>query len=1230
MTDELITQFSSASFSEWCREKFDRFTADPHAASDAGDFAHAEFVGYVQTLPHGETNRPLLVMAVHAGKEINERSSRRLQFDFARRQLQAAIDRPPAKVKGLFTQGLFAFYDDAGRFRLSLITGRAEGRRLIYADFKRQSFFVVPDPERNKTFRARTASSFATWESLVEAFSVETLTKEFYNNLFSWYERAVDPASKVSFPNDIQSDMDNLELVPEHMIRLITRLMFVWFIKQKGLVPEKIFRVEALGSLLKDFDPESETEGNYYNAILQNLFFATLNNKIEDRDFATNGSTRAENENHYGVKTLFRNPKGNTWFKVPDHQIIDLFEKVPFLNGGLFECLDRPEDEKTKRILYYDGFSREERIKGKQTRAHVPNCLFFNKDTGLIPLFARYDFTVDENSPTDADVALDPELLGKVFENLLGAYNPETNQTARNQSGSFYTPREIVSYMVDESLKQYLTTKVKIEAAALTPLFEADASVELPSVVRTDLVAAIRSVKILDPACGSGAFPMGALHRLVDLLVKLEGQAEHLYDLKLHLIENCIFGVDLQEIAVQICKLRFFISLVCEQKPNKDKTKNYGIRSLPNLETKFVCANTLIGLEKKLTGDLNLEDEDIATLRKELWDIRHQHFLSKSSQEKHTFRRQDKAVRERIQKRIIAIASTPDKEQIAHLEETIQKLKAEQTAYCGEKWEDILVPRQGDLFGDGSENAAKTKRVDTNRERREEIDRNIERCEREIAAERGKKVSRELVGTAGRLAAWDPYDQNASSPFFDAEWMFDVKNGFDIVIGNPPYVQIQKLPEKDKIIYGAAGYRTFSKTADLYCLFFERGGALLSGTGTLCYITSNKFFRSGYGKPLRQLLTGEYSIHRLIDFGELPVFEAGTDPVITQIGKESRSGFLAATIKNADDIQNVSRAVTVLARPMGPAELSQDGWSLSGQDAATILEKMRKNGLPLGQYVKGELYYGIKTGFNEAFILDSDTRNALIKADPKSREIIKPLAKGDDIRKWHVRNKGRWIILAKSGMDIKRYPAVFAHLKQWERELKARQDQGEHWWELRSCVYYNMFCRPKIVFPDIAKELRFALDSSETYVINTTYIIPSKDKFLLAVLNSAPMWFYARNTFASLGDPEQGGRLRFIAQSVNTIPIPNATAEQRAAFTVHVDDIIATKLRDPQADVSGIESQIDRLVSGLYALSDAEIAIVVGQEAVVKRSARGAKHAAAHATPTKSKKSVMKDDPDLA
>ena len=278
-------------------------------------------------------------------------------------------------------------------------------------------------------------NSKQTLSDITAAFSVEALTKQFYKDLFEWYLWANEPTSNVSFPNNITTEDDDREDLETKIIRLITRIMFVWFIKQKDLVPSKIFDIDYLGTILKDFDPYSKTVGNYYNAILQNLFFATLNRAIEDeqgnkRKFATNVNK--------DIKTLYRYAE---MFSISENEVINLFAEVPFLNGGLFECLDKTKKiDGVEQAFNHDGFSRNDKrfTNGRyRNRAVVPNKLFFEPEKGLISILSRYNFTIEENSPEEQQVALDPELLGKVFENLLGAYNPETKETARNQSGSY-------------------------------------------------------------------------------------------------------------------------------------------------------------------------------------------------------------------------------------------------------------------------------------------------------------------------------------------------------------------------------------------------------------------------------------------------------------------------------------------------------------------------------------------------------------------------------------------------------------------------------------------------------------------------------------------------------------------------------------------------------------------------------------------------------------------------
>jgi adenine-specific DNA-methyltransferase len=476
----------------------------------------------------------------------------------------------------------------------------------------------------------------AAWEQI---FNIELLNERFYRELANWYFWALP---QVEFPADLEKDDEKRRATG--LIRLLTRLIFCWFLKEKSLIPEKLFHQMDIKSILTD---SSDGSSSYYQAILQNLFFATLNQRMgkdskgnpyrffaKDEGFQKNRTTYDIN-NLYRYESLFREPS----------TALSQFENIPFLNGGLFECLDRT-DEVTEKKRYLDGFSRN--VKKRPT---VPNRLFFgNEETvnlaetygdtkrkaekvsGLIHILNRYKFTIVENTPIDQEIALDPELLGKVFENLLASYNEETKTTARKQTGSFYTPRPIVEYMVDESLKAYLmralVEKVGMKesdaCAGLDLLFAyTEKAHAFSSSEVACLIAAIDALKILDPACGSGAFPMGVLHKLVYILGKLDHDNERWkqtqlakldsapmreelesafqdnnddYGRKLYLIENCLYGVDIQPIAIQITKLRFFISLVCDQKTNRNKKENLGIRPLPNLETKFVAADTLIGL----------------------------------------------------------------------------------------------------------------------------------------------------------------------------------------------------------------------------------------------------------------------------------------------------------------------------------------------------------------------------------------------------------------------------------------------------------------------------------------------------------------------------------------------------------------------------------------------------------------------------------------------------------
>lgn len=665
------------------------------------------------------------------------------------------------------------------------------------------------------------------------------LNKKFFREIANWYFWAT---ANVTFPDGAGEDEKTRNAIST--IRLVTRLIFVWFLKEKGLVPETLFERDKLEDVLTWDDAQGST---YYKAIVQNLFFATLNQEMgEKRGFRRQGRGKARDGN-YMAHNVYRYER---YFEDAAAGLA-LFAEIPFLNGGLFECLDRLDaDGKAVRI---DGFSDRD-----DNPLVVPDWLFFGEEAtvdlsdvygsaqrrrekvrGLIHIFNRYKFTVDENTPIEEEIALDPELLGKVFENLLAAYNPETETTARKQTGSFYTPREIVDYMVSEALVAYLNTRLTGDDNQ-EKLRHLLAYNDLPHQFNDDevtlLIKAIDETKILDPACGSGAFPMGVLHRLVFVLRELDpdnegwkeqqlapiraaiedsmlipdsklreqivedlqGKIDDIeeaferneldYGRKLFLIENCIYGVDVQPIAVQISKLRFFVSLVVEQIV-RDDLPNRGVLPLPNLETKLVAANSLIGVEKP--NQLTLRNPLIGEKEKELAEIRRRHFVARTLRTKQKYRLRDEELRREIS-------------------ELLEK--------------------------DGFP-----------------------------------------VGTTKQLAQWNPYSQNQYSDFFDPEWMFGVIDGFDITIGNPPYVRADGTETHMSLrefLMADTRYETLWEKWDLYIPFIELGYKLLKPNGVTTMIVSDAYCHAKYAEKSQKWFLENSQILRLDFMSDVKVFDA--------------------------------------------------------------------------------------------------------------------------------------------------------------------------------------------------------------------------------------------------------------------------------------------------------------------------------------------------------------------
>ncbi|MCS1407316.1 MAG: Modification methylase PaeR7I [Verrucomicrobia subdivision 3 bacterium] len=729
------------------------------------------------------------------------------------------------------------------------------------------------------------------WESV---FNVEPLNKHFYQELYQWFERA---GKESTFPDDRKGEGSEKRQV----IRLITRLLFIWFLKEKGLVAEELFNEEEISKLLKNYDRNEG--GSYYRAVLQNLFFATLNTEMDKRDFSEVTNKTHRDFSRYRFKKEMTEPE----------KLRDLFKKTPFINGGLFDCLDSFEGSREggDRIdCFTDNVIDPRRT--EYGKLSVPNRLFFDHH-GLLPLLNRYKFTVEENTPIEQEVALDPELLGKVFENLLATYNPETRETARKQTGSYYTPRPIVDYMVDEALIASLSEQAEPTnddtnswRKRLRYLLDYenvfDDAAELFDLDETKrLVGAIARLKILDPAVGSGAFPMSVLHKLTLALKRLDpdnkywerlqkdrakekadaafetqDQKERDAELqeisktfeqyrnsdfgrKLYLIQNSIHGVDIQPIACQIAKLRFFISLAIEQKPEA-KDKNLGIRPLPNLETKFVAADTLLSLEAP--PQLELFRQDIEAAETKLVENREQYFHATTREEKRDCKDRDKEIR-------------------TELSEALQNAK---------------LPEED----------------------------------------------------ANKIAQWDPYDQNAKADWFDAEYMFGVKDGFDMVMGNPPYIQLQKSGGKLGALYQPAGYNTFIKSGDIYVLFYECGMELLKKDGGhLCFITSNSWLKAKYGGKLRHYFSENHAPLKLLDMGK-DIFKNTIVDSSILLAKTGKSDTVGKTV----DLDRLP------GQPFPPdenlwgelrIEESQPWMALSAVERS-IMDKMQALGTPLKEW----------------------------------------------------------------------------------------------------------------------------------------------------------------------------------------------------------------------------------------------------------------------------------------
>ena len=1026
------------------------------------------------------------------------------------------------------------------------------------------------------------------FDSLLEAWlnklDTEELNRRFYRDLYNWFELAI---AEATFPKN------QAQTIPseEHVIRLITRLLFVWFIKEKNLIADDLFIEHNVGSLLKNYD--TDTGDSYYRAILQNLFFATLNTEIDKRRFSKQNRADHRNPSVYRYRKEIDDPDS----------LLNLFEQTPFINGGLFDCLDSFEGVKAggSRIDCFTDNPAQRRDYS------IPNRLFFGAD-GLVTLFNNYKFTVEENTPIEQEVALDPELLGKVFENLLAAYAPETHETARKQTGSFYTPRAVVDYMVDEVLMASLAEKCQPTDGDMAFWRERlrylldyedafdDANELFEDGEAESIVRAIADIKVLDPAVGSGAFPMGMLHKLTLALRRLdpknkrwealqkerarekadaafetrnqqERDAELLeisetferysgdFGRKLYLIQNSIFGVDILPVACQIAKLRFFISLAIEQEPDKN-ADNFGIKPLPNLETRFIIADTLIGLGLSEVRSL-LQDDTVQQLLKEIEAIREKYFLANNRPQKLQYIHQEEACRDQLE----------------------QALKIQK-----EEW---VARQQRDID-------EKIARIPNPKDREK-----LRKDEGKKYSLREKRFDASLED-AQKVAQWKPYDQNSRTNWFDPEYMFGVADGFDIVIGNPPYVQLQKNGGELGRLYKDAGFATFVRTGDIYQLFYEKAINLLKqNIGHVCFISSNQWMRVDSGKVLRNFFESQNPI-RLVNLGAGVFDNVTVNTCIMLVNRSPNKNILQAA-------QQFPPTEWVHISPM-----NGETWIVLSEVEQRIRKKIEMVGTPLKEW-NITIHRGIVTGYNTAFIIDDTTRQALVVEDPNSAEIIKPILLGRDIQRYQASGADLWLIyipwhfplhldssIKGSSVEAEdlfreQYPAIYQYLLLHKSGLSSRNKSETgiryEWYALQrwGANYYEEFAQEKIVWGNLANQAKFSYAPQNMFVSAPTTMLTPFSHYLLAVLNSKLVDWY----FRLIGVERAGGYYEYKPMFIERLPIPKISADKHDIIATIVDYIIYLK-KQPSTDgknlahardymmVKYFEQIIDGLVYELY------------------------------------------------
>ena len=1002
---------------------------------------------------------------------------------------------------------------------------------------RRFSFFLGPNAKINTPHKFLIKQGVVKdFTDLQQRFSLEVVNKEFYKKIQEAYYELVggtlgEGGRARTYPPllYLPSQPDHSQVCLEFAVRLIGRIIFCWFLREKkspegiSLMPKGLLSLGAISE-----------HSNYYHKILEPIFFEVLNKVAQHR------------------KELYSHED---------------FATVPYLNGGLFS----PHTDD------YHG----------QYNLVVPDKWL----TELFAVLEIYNFTIDENTSFDEELSIDPEMLGRIFENLLAEINPETGESARKSTGSYYTPRTIVDYMVDESLFLYLQQKTGISEEKLRAIISYDLSDDIQyksdSGDSQKIIGAISKIKIIDPACGSGAFPIGALQKIVFILQQIDPQGKmwfekqindvpiELQDVirrefqqknfdyirKLGIIRENIFGVDIQPIATEISRLRCFLTLIVDQSVD-DTLENRGIVQLPNLDFKFVTANSLIDLPD--IDDVNQAD---------MFDDRNNIDRLKSLRDRYF------------------------------------------TATGGERLR---------LMAEFSNLQAK--------------------MSKELIKEYGSTSPVKLEFTS-KLADWKPFTHKPAS-WFNAEWMFGVKGGFDVVIANPPYIGEKGHKEIFDPVHNGNLKKYYHGQMDLFYFFFHLALNLGKQDSSVAFITTNYYPTASGARKLRQDFKQRAIIRNLVNFNELKIFEAalGQHNMLTILQKGSNKNIIAKTCitkrrgdSNSEILQTIVDGTDTRTDYFKVAQgdlydgeesyIRLAGNSMeSNNPIQSSINKIKQQGVLLSTLcnVNVGLYTGadkVSSNYIQKYLLKMDRNEGifiLTKEEMQALNLnnleqskIRSFYKNSDIFRWYTKQTPDLFLIDISypenkNIDLKKIPNIFKHILKYEKILRNRKSNDNglraviaagYWWSFT--IRQIDFSKPKIVVPQRSSRNTFGYNEIPWYASADVYFITEKDKsfslkYLLALLNSRLyyLWLYHRGK-------RKGETLELYQKPLSEIPIKKISKDEQKSFIDLVDKILAITKDDdylenpaPKAKVREYEKQIDQLVYKLYGLTSEETKII--------------------------------------